>query len=148
MMLPPLIRQPLMLAYLTAAFTSLNTVQTTFYSYFEEVKYSLIFNGQVIMLEHLLNDTFDPEDRQIYIDDATQNPNVYVFNVSEENEDLFLFNTSEAADPLYLMNQSEYETDVDFIVYVPTGLSYDPILMNFLINKYRCAGKRFEIVEI
>jgi len=145
MILPPLIRQQFAIAYMTAVFSPLNTLQTAFYDFYSEKKYELTWNGQVIMLEHLLNDQFDNIDRGIYIDDAGQTALQYWFTNSESNEDTFIFTNSEAEDPYYLFTTSEYEADVDFTVYVPSAVTFDENLMRFYINKYRCAGKRFNI---
>lgn len=148
MLLPPVLRWIFNVKYIEAATAPLNTVLTAFYSFFNATEYELIFNGQVIMMEHLLNDQFDNALRRIYIDDADQIPAVYWFNQSENNEDNFLWNESEGEDPVYLFNTSQVSADVDFIVYVPVGLVYDENLMKYYINKYRAGGKRFKIEEI
>lgn len=147
-LLPPFIRTPILISFLRAPFRVLNTVLTDFYSFYEAKKYELTFNGEVIYLEHLLNDQFDDVLRRIYIDDAEQTPSIYWFNVSEDNEETFLFNNSETSDELYLFNSATFFTDYDFIVFVPIGLVYDANLMKYYVNKYRCAGKRFKIEEI
>lgn len=148
MLLPPLIRQQFIIAFLSAVFKPLDTLQAEFYTYYSDKKYELTWNSQVIMLEHLLNDQFDNIDRGIYIEDAEQTPNKFWFNVMDANEETYLFNDAESEDPYYLNNTSEYDTDVDFIVNVPTGVVFSSDLMKYFIDKYRCAGKRYLIVVI
>lgn len=145
MLLPPLIRQQFTISYLRAAFAPLNSLQTQFYQFFEDKKYELTWNGQVIMLEHLLNDQFDAIDRGIYITDSGQTPLQYWFTNTENNEQTFLFTNSESEPPYYLFSNSEYESDIDFIVNVPSTVVFDENLMRYYINKYRCAGKRYNI---
>ena len=147
-LLPPFLRGINMMSLLIAALKPLVEVQQNFYQFFGDKKYELSFNGQVIYLEHILNDQFDSTLRRIYIDDAEQSPTVYLFNESEDNEETYLFNNSESVEDLYLFNSSVTYTDFDFIVFVPIGLIYDENLMKYYINKYRCAGKRFKIQEI
>lgn len=146
--LPPFLRGINLLSLLTAAIKPIVQTQQSFYQFYEDKKYELTFNGQVIYLEHLLNDQFDSVLRRIYIEDGDQTTNIYLFNNSENNEAEYVFNKSENKEDLYLFNTSVTYTDLDFIVFIPIGLVYNENLMKFYINKYRLAGKRFQIQEI
>lgn len=146
-LLPPRKRSPRMLNWMGALVKSLNTVKTAFYGYYNTVQYNLQFNGQVINLEHVLNDAFDDTLRRIEIVDAVENPTTYLFNVIEGNELTYLFNTSEGS-PLYLYNNQEYATQDDFIVEVPVGLAYTEVEMRALINKYKHSAMRYSIIEV
>lgn len=145
-LLPPLLRQETFVAFLIALKRPIETLQYEFHNFFDQVKYDLSFNGQVIYLEHILNDSFDSVDRQIYISDGTENPLVYIFNNSEPNEDVIIGNTSEVAiPPVYLYNSSEFEIEVDFIVNVPNTITINENLLKSIVNKYRIAPKRYTI---
>ncbi len=145
-LLPPLLRQPTLKALLTALQSQVVFLQSDLYDFFDLVRYELSINGQVINLEHILNDKFDNVNREIYISDGTENPLVYLFNNSEPNEDLIIANTSEVAiPPVYLYNHIELEIEVDFIVNVPSTITLDENLLKSIVNKYRCASKRFTI---
>lgn len=146
--LPPFLRGANILAFLYSAIKPLVDIQTAFYQFYQDKKYELTFNGQVIYLEHLLNDKFDNTLRRIYIGDASQTPNVFVFNKSEGNEPVYLFNNSEYQSETYLFNASEETPGVDFFVFVPIGLSYNLNLMIKYLNKFKTAGKRYQIIEI
>ncbi len=147
LLIPPLFRGDNFIQYMRAPFRVLNQTRQAFYTFFDNVEYELIFDGQVIYLEHLLNDQFDGTLGRIYIGDADQIPPIYFFNAEEGDEPTYLFNNSESAPPVYLFNANS-TSDYDFIVYVPVGFVYDANLMKYYINKYRCAGKRFKIQEI
>lgn len=146
--LPPFLRGDNTLALISSMIKPLVDTQTKFYEYFEEKKYELTFNGQVIYLEHLLNDKFDNVLRRIYIGDASQTPNVFLFNHSEHNEPLYLYNNSQNINTTYLFNASEETPGVDFIVYIPIGFVYNENLFKKYLNKFKTAGKRYKIQEI
>ena len=146
--LPPFMRGINMLAFIFASIKPLNDIQILFYQFFEAKKYELTFNGQVIYLEHILNDQFDPVLRRIYIDSVESLPNIYLFNSIEENEETYLFNNSAGELGLYLYNNLEYQSDNDFTVYVPIGLVYNEILMRYYLDKYKLASKQYNIQEI
>jgi hypothetical protein len=146
--LPPFLRGINTISLLNAIIKPLSDIQNNFYQFYEDKKYELTFNGQVIYLEHILNDKFDPILRRIYIGDAEQTPNVYVFNDSEDNEAIYLFNNSDTSEDIYLFNASEETPGLDFIVFIPIGFTYNDNLMKYYINKFKTAGKRYQIQEI
>ena len=147
-LIPIKLRKQNFLYLLRVLYKSLFTVQNTFNQFFNTIKYDLDFNGQVIYLEHLLNDKFDSTERRIYITDADNLPLPYLFNKIEENEPIYIFNKSELETPLYLYNNQEYITDNDFTVVLPIGLSYDLNYLKSLINKFKIAGVRYNIIEL
>lgn len=105
------------------------------------------FTGQVIYLEHLLNDEFDASQRRIYIDDGQANilpP--FVFNKIEQRP-IYLYNKSENQPKFYLYNKSEYFTNADFIVFVPNAILTASLVveMERAVNYYKQAGKTFGI---
>lgn len=149
LVLPPILRKPTSLAFLEAVAEPFETLQSNLYGNHEHTKELLKFNGQVCYLEHVLNDNFDFSSRQIYIGDGNVNPLTYVFDESEPNEDLILFNQSEGGTPPYLYNLSEIAIEVDFIVFYPGSIvPFDENLMRSIIDRYRCASKRYLLIEI
>lgn len=138
--------------WIAALLQPIQTLNEDFAEWGADRRYDLSFNGQVVYLEHVLNDQFDPVDRSIYIDDpaGTQIFTPYVFNVEEQQPPLYVYNVADGLDTdenLVFYNNSEiYTTDEDFIVHVPAGI-FNPInevLMRDLIDKYRIAGKRYD----
>jgi hypothetical protein len=94
-------------------------------------------------LEHILNDTFDPINRAIYIDDAIDSEAVLLYNMAENNESTYLYNISENESNTFLFN--EPEAFADFTVMVPQSLVFNQDQMIALVKKYKIAGKKFTI---
>lgn len=143
-MLPPVHRINEIIKYIQAVIKPLDDVLQEFYVFFEQNKYNLQFNGQVMNLERLLNEQFDNVANGIYITDAINVNEVFLFNKEEGNELTFLHNKIEVADPYYLQNSMEIENR-DFIVNIPSAVVYNADLLKFYVNKYRAFGKRWKI---
>jgi hypothetical protein len=149
MLLPPEYRsRPWFVDYVFCASAPLNELLQDFYSFFNQIEYELQFNGQVIYLEHVLNDQFDANERRIYIEDSPLLSSTYLFNKIENNEPTYLFNTSEGEAETYIENSSETQAQYDFVIYIPAGMVYDPELFKYWVNKYRIAPMRWIIEEI
>lgn len=139
-------RKYIITAFLKMLATPMNRLFNQFEAYFLEKEYELAFNGQVIYLEHLLNDRFDDIQRGIYLTDAVGfDEEIHLFNQIEQNEDTILFNESENETLIHLFNQNEVDGWPDFIVNVPSSVTFDEIVMRALINKYKIAGKNYII---
>lgn len=133
--------------WIGALLAPLQSLNVSFSEYVSATRYDLAFNGQVIYLEHVLNDQFDDADRRIYIDDPAgqQVFTPYVFNQVEQQPAIILRNKSEAEPTPFLYNQPELVVTNDFVVHVPVSV-FSPTVetqMKALINKYRIAGKRY-----
>ena len=118
--------------------------------YASNVYYLLNLTGQVIYLEHYLNDLFDADLREIYIEDDSLVLPPFLYLVSDNiplSEMIYLYpNTN----PLYLYNQIDYYTQGSFIVYVPIRLllTYDfENRIRAAVNKYKQAGVRYKVVN-
>lgn len=130
--------------YMEVAMNPLNDVQTLFYAFFDEVKYDLQFDGRVIYLERLLNDLFDPTNRDIYISDAPVVEQLYLFNQIEDNEPTILSNVIEDMPPVYVYNSSEAAA-YDFYINIPVGVTFNADLIAAKMAMYVHAGKRYKI---
>ena len=115
--------------------------------------YTLAHNSQVCYMEAALNDTFDNALRRIYITDGSYDDALYLY-LTDEDTPLWLGLISEEGtttaypDPEWLYTGAEVSLSIyDFIVWVPVSLSFDPIYMRALINKYRLVSRtRFTIL--
>lgn len=124
----------------------LKTLFDKLYSNYQKNLYELSMNGQVIYLEHLLNDAFDITLRRIYISDSAVFYR-YIFNQNEGETPSYVYNTSETNnDQIYLYNEEEASTT--FIIYVPVGLVTNWDLFNTLVKKYKLSSKHYKIEEI
>lgn len=141
---PPRLRSYEWMAFIGVLNTPFKNTLNAFYQMYEKRKYEMAFNGQVIYLEHLLNDYFDNTLRRIHIENYSVTP-MYLFNVSEDNEVTYLFNSTEVADPVYLSNT--VEASGLFIIYVRIGQITNYNLFNTLVMKYKLQGKTYQIIE-
>lgn len=118
-----------------------------FYLFFSKKKYDLTFDGRVVYLEHVLNDIFDPLNREIFIEDAPQQQTHYIFNEIEGNEAVYMYNEIEQQDEFYLYNQEEIDNSPSFIVWVPSTIIFNESQMKALVNKYKISGKNYVILN-
>lgn len=149
-LIPFSIRNPKMVEFVGALLQPLQTVNGWFVDFVEGTRYDLRFNGQVVYLEHVINDQFDTNFRRIYIDDPAgqQVFAPYIFNRIEEQPPLYLFTISDAKpllENIVLRNASELVVTTDFVVYVPVSIFTTALQVQIsaLIDKYRIAGKRY-----
>jgi len=121
----------------------LETVHQFFKAFRDNINYGLQFNGQVIYLEHILNDRFDPVGRGIYIEDTSVQDLNYLFNTIELETDIYVYNVIEAGPATYLLNQLELDQATFFIVWIPVAVFYREPDVRALVDTYRQAGKPY-----
>ncbi|WP_107039978.1 hypothetical protein [Brumimicrobium mesophilum] len=142
----PRLRKVFTLAFFKACASPLVVSFSTFYQFYEDKKYELLFNGQVIYLEHLLNDQFDNINRGIYITDAPQQADqIVLYNENENNEETVIFNIPENEPPIVTYNYSEMLAWPDFIVNIPSSVVFNQTQLKAYVNKYKLAGKNYII---
>jgi hypothetical protein len=147
LLVPPVMRNAELTAYLRALTKPIATMHTQFQQFYEDKKGELTWNGQVCMLEEMLNRRFDPTFKRIYIEDQYEDE-VFLFNIVEQNEETFVFNVSEPEDvnhpPVYIYNSSELLSG--FIIHVPVGLTFNLNLFHYLVRKYKLQTVKYTIV--
>lgn len=144
---PFFLRLPKFLAFLESLLAPVQVLNDDFSVYLKDKRKEANFTGQVIYLEHLLNDNFDDVSRRIYIGDGQANVlPPFVFNKVEQRP-LYLYNKSEGADKFYLYNQSEFFTEPDFIVFVPNSIlgASLQVLIERRVDQYKQAGKNYAV---
>ena len=146
-LLPPFLRQARTLTWLVSMLKPLATLHQLFLAYKGNYEKQLYFNGQVINLEKLLNDTFNSGLPGIYIIDGASLAQVYIYNKAEALPPVYLYNASEADAALYIYNSAESLATYDFIVKVPSYIYaiIDIAQMQALINFYKIAPKTYII---
>lgn len=139
------------LAWLRALMAPLSTLNVIFMTAVNDIRYRLYLTGQVIYLEHYLNDLFDPISRRIYIEDGNPTTSFFLYNKADNVTDPVIYNKSEAQPPVYITNRSEAEDDVDFIIYIPFDLVTSQATLEPKIktstNRYKPAGRRYLIID-
>lgn len=135
------------LDFILALYKPLFTFQTTFNQYFNDLEYSMLWNGQVIMLEHYLNDLYDPIDRSIFITDIQQLEQVFVSTV-EENETSYVSTIVENSTEFIVSPIESFNSDPDFVINIPSTVIvgvFNEELLRSQVNKYKLAGKQYLI---
>ncbi|SZD72745.1 Uncharacterised protein [Candidatus Ornithobacterium hominis] len=142
---PTFLRKKSMLAWLRVLISPIGQLYAEWHNNRQQNLYKLRHNGQICYLRAVLNDEFDPQLRRIRIDDGAEARPFYIYTEGE-NKPKWL--TAEAVNnPTYLHRQSAYaKTGVDFYVHVPSDLNFDKNKMQALIDFYRLASKRYEII--
>ena len=108
--------------------------------------YWLGHNGQVVYLQAVLNDIFDPISRRIYIDDGGITDPLFVY-LNAETTPLWLGKMSEAGstwypDPQWLFTTAETTASgFCFVIKVPTVVVFDTYRLRALVDKYRLPSK-------
>jgi hypothetical protein len=114
-------------------------------------RYELSFNGQVIYLEHLLNDQFDSTQRRIYISDPNplDNAPAILYNLIDNSETAIIYNMGDAQanDSLIAFNFADIQNQYDFILNVPNDLSNLNLRIGKMLDQYKEASKHYFIIN-
>lgn len=147
-LLPVGMRKAIHVAFLRSLVEPMQQIHGYFLLFREEQLYELAINGQVINLERVLNDTFDPMDRRIYITDGEYfEPPIFY----EEYKDLPVVFNAEAnsVNPIF-WNETNIENrvSVNFYVWIPSDILFDINRLKASVTKYKIFGRTFEIKTI
>lgn len=142
-LVPWFLRQPIFVSWLTVLGSALTFIQGLLLVFTNQTTFDLLFNAQIIYLEHVLNDVFDSTP-DIYIENVFLPP-FYLFNDVEAQAPVYFRQDSEA-DPTHLRNASEYFAAVQYIVHVEASLAGDVIIIAALIDTYNLAGMNYTII--
>lgn len=135
------------LAWIKALLSPLQALFNAFHVFTQESFYKLSFNGQVIYLEHYLNDKLDPSNRGIYISDSTLTVPLYLY-MKIDGIPTYIYKKAENQQALHLRNKTEYLNQTSFTIFVPSSLPITPLLeaqIRSLVNPFKLAGAFFTI---
>lgn len=122
-------------------------VYQSFLLYAAAKRYDMMITSQVCYLEMMLNDRYDGTLRRIYISDSVVQDPVFLYE-EDELHPVILFREIDPFphDPLYIYTDQEgSDYGDDFVIWVPTTLTFDPIEMRKLVMRKRLPGMRFSI---
>lgn len=146
---PTKIRGVAMKGWVRSLLAPISTLNGQFAAWAYAMRYDTRWNGEVIMLEHRLNDQFDAGLRRIYIDDpaGVEQVPLHVWNKAEQQNTLVVYNKSENQQGPFLQNKPTGTSD-DFVVYVPASVhsAAVEIIMRKVINRYKIAGVNYSII--
>ncbi len=145
MLIPPVLRKPFLVAFLKIAISQVGYLYTQFIKFRSTTNYRLKHNGQVCYLRAVLNDQFDPIDRQIEIGDAESRQSTLIY--WRELERL----VPDRYNPVLIVSSRGYTSGsgFDFIVKVPSFIYSNPALVKQLravVVEYKLASKQFDVV--
>jgi len=149
MLLPLALRKPLIFALLNSMIKPITTLYNNFLNSRKTNLYIATITPQVCYLRKLLNDTFDPDFRRIYISDGEINEWVLLSSLN-------LFNSTDDKQPLWVgseVYQIIYKQGIvtsigfDFAIFVPNSLrnntNHNRIIS--LLDSHKLASKRYII---
>ncbi|GAB1403026.1 hypothetical protein MASR1M74_02040 [Lentimicrobium sp.] len=144
-LLPWFLRGPRMRAWLEVLSSPVAWLHQKFTSQRDDTIFSVSHNGQVISLEDMLNQVFNPDNahQRIYISDSQRKTKVYLYNKSENKSTRF-HNLGESFPPVYLLSQNE-PSGLDFTVWVHSSIPFDYDHMFSLVAGHKAAGFQFQI---
>ena len=100
--------------------------------------YVLTHSSQVCRIEAVLNDTFDPIDREIYLSDVAILLPVYTYRPAELKP-VYLGTKPLYMQPETLMYSAQFAVNVPVAVQAAAG--YSEVRLRALVNQYRLASK-------
>lgn len=137
------------LAFVLVALSPLQYIIGLYDVYVKRKRLELKFNGQVCYLEHILNDTFDPILRRIFITDpnALLNAPPIIFNIADNQPSIALFNIGDtgAANTAVAFNLADFATQYDFVLHIPTALNSQQLSIRKTTDSYKEASKYYQI---
>jgi len=147
LLLPTMLRKPVLVALLESLVTPVSGLYTRFLSFSDDVRYRLNHNSQVCYLQAVLNDAFDFSARRIYITDAKIIEWSRFLWLESEDKPIML-----QKGEIFILNSERFigADSLDFIVNVPLSLNLtdnDYNRTHALLRYYKLAGKRYDIEE-
>lgn len=151
-LLPVKLRQVVQVFWLYALLKPTRYLLEQFTTFRADTIYEISRTGQVIVLEDLLNDKFDPNDAYptFLITDPDQvlaHVSLFLDVENQADTEAYLASEIPPGEALQLFLASEYASDVDFIVNYPLGLSFNQEQLEACVDKYKIAPKRYKVVS-
>jgi hypothetical protein len=140
LILPPILRNPVLLAFLNAALKPVSLLYVLFLNFRGDMAHNLGHNGQTCYLQDVLNGAFDYTLRRIRIEDAPENEWDRFLWLESEDRPIML--------GTFILNREAFTgaDAIDFVVILPASLNLSADeynRLNSLLRYYKMAGKRY-----
>lgn len=153
--IPIEVRKPAMAKWVQALLKPLKDLHATYMIYRAATLKKMRYNGQVIVLENLINDLYDPVQRRFKVETvydtlrpvyihtkpelSINNPAEYLYHKQVYTDDV-----NNALSRVYLNMHSELGILYDFIIRSPDSFTNPTgiIKLKATVNYYRLAGKK------
>lgn len=139
------LRKPVMTKIFNSWTSGIKTINDSLLTTRSDIDKKLSYTAETINLERFLNDELDDLQRRIFIDNVADITFDYIHNKIESQPPVFLNNKSEATNIRYWKNLTELQTEFDYIVNIPSAITFDEEEVRELVNIYNSVGKRFDI---
>lgn len=148
LLLPFDLRKAKIVSYLIALIEPIKQAYNDFLAFRTQQLYEAEINGQTIKLERVLNDTFDPIDRRIFITDGEYFTPPIFYEEYKNLPVVFLAEGNNSNPIFYSMDSLEDRVNFNFFVHVPTDVFFDKTRVRALVNNYKIFGRTFDIIII
>lgn len=101
--------------------TPIKDLHTNSVAAFDGLVYKMSFNGQIIYLEHVINDRFDPTQRLIYIENVNSIVGLYLYNKPEIKPKNYIYRKWDVAHTYQIGEFAQYATGVYRAIQVNTN---------------------------
>ena len=145
--IPEPLRKPILSAWVKVLLSPIKTVYEAFLSYRTLKLYELTITPQVCYMERLLNDRWDDTLRRIVIEDAPDHAPIVYYLEAELKPDVY-FTEAENLPVVYYTEGECGQIKDDFIIKVPTAISFSRTEMSAMVTKYKLASTRFKIIRV
>ena len=145
LLLPIKLRVKSLFALIRSMLAGIVPLHNRHLNYKSDVEYKLRHGSQVWSLEAVLNDTFDPIDRRIYIKDGDAE-NLTLLYPDEDLKAVILQPDGDGEAWLIHPDEDYEPSNYDFIVVFPFALpSGEMAHARGLVDYFKLAGKRYKI---
>lgn len=158
-LVPTFLRKPKRMAWLAVMMSQLKVLHDEFIAFRTVANREAKYNGQVMVLERMLNLNYYDEDiwasppdptagGHIWIEHTLSNIDMqFIWDEEENQPTFFIYDEVESnPDQVYLYDEEEYFNVIAFKVWVPVALAFEEAEMRARIDKYIIAGFNYEIV--
>jgi len=147
LLIPTQLRNAKMVSWLTVLINPVQYVYNAFMEQRYDNLYILNHSSQVVYLQAVLNDMFDNTLKRIRVTDPVYKDPLYIYREAG-GKPVYIYRNSENL-PQYLYTDAETVAGYDFIVQVPAIVTYDPVYMKALIDRFRLPSKyNYSIVTV
>lgn len=142
LLLPSFLRKPTLITVVQILLIPIDTLYYKWSQFRTDNLYKLQHNGQVCFLRKALNDTLDPSQRRITINDGNAYKRKYIYTEGEKR--------TKYLGKIFLNQKEDFaDTGIDFTVLVPKQIvAEQKEQLNALIQFYKLGGKRYKTEEI
>lgn len=148
LLLPSFLRQSKQVAWIETLLAPFDRLRGEFAVFIDQTRYNVTITGQVIILESHLNNVFDFALRRIQILDGNLIGTFVWFASEGQAPDYTRFKNETDEYSPFLRSKSEavQAVDFDFTVIVPSEYEGSDIIIKSVIEAYKLAGKRYQII--